>query len=72
MVKSGLNLFRQRDDRSDVARVNGYAFRFRRNATIPGGAQIFSTRGLCFSFHTSACSRPPPPARESSSASPRL
>ena len=29
---------------------------------FPGAHQIFSTRGLCFSFHTSACSRPPPPS----------
>src|SRR5258708_26624439 len=28
---------------------------------FPGAHQIFSTRGLSFSFHTSACSRPPPP-----------
>src|SRR6266480_1053918 len=29
---------------------------------LPGAHQIFSTRGLCLSFHTSACSRPPPPS----------
>src|ERR1700737_355986 len=28
---------------------------------FPGTHQIFSPRGLCLSFHTSACSRPPPP-----------
>src|SRR5258708_34440773 len=28
---------------------------------FPGAHQIFSTRGLSLSFHTSACSRPPPP-----------
>src|SRR6266513_4067234 len=29
---------------------------------LPGAHQIFSTRGLSLSFHTSACSRPPPPS----------
>src|SRR5713226_2379470 len=29
---------------------------------FPGTHQIFATRGLSFSFHTSACSRPPPPS----------
>ena len=31
---------------------------------LPGAHQIFSTDGLCLSFQTRACSRPPPPNYE--------
>src|SRR5712692_3278878 len=37
---------------------------------FPGTHQLFSTRGLCFNFHTSACSRPPPPSTRTFSRNP--
>src|SRR5687768_11259622 len=32
---------------------------------LPGATNTFCTRGLCVSFHASACSRPPPPMTRS-------
>src|SRR5512147_2623163 len=39
---------------------------------LPGATYTFCTRGLCASFHASACSRPPPPMTSSFTLVPRV
>jgi len=54
-------LFCECGERRNTPCINSYALRFRRDSAIAGSAPDFFDARLSRSFHTSACSLPPPP-----------